>query len=404
MRLRSIAPKLLVIGAATSAIAAPRAAHAGQPAFVYVNANPNNASNFVSGFRVGLSGQSTPIAGSPFPTGGAGLAAAPAAEFAHRIEVSRARNLLFAANDGAGTISAFTVNPTTGQLAAVAGSPFAVPGWGSFSGISLAVSSDGRFLYASGQTLVSFFVDSTGSLFPLGSQWQFPQRVGGVAVPPDNLHLFVSTSSGVYIMNTGEGGLTSEPPNILSIGSTATDLRLDPTGSHLWVGTKNGGILSYSVAGSTATVVPGAPFFSGVTELSGLSADFYGRFLFAYSAAVPRLFGAHSNADGTLVAAPNTPLTPLYVPTAGALIPDGSLLFVTNAQAQLDAWTTQEDGSLFHADGYPVATGAPRGFASVATFPEKSPTPAPASPYWLTLALASALSLVGAARLRLRAR
>jgi hypothetical protein len=38
--------------------------------------------------------------------------------------VSRSRNLLFAANDGSGTIAAFTVNPFSGALRAVPGSRF----------------------------------------------------------------------------------------------------------------------------------------------------------------------------------------------------------------------------------------------------------------------------------------
>jgi len=59
---------------------------------------------------------------------------------------------------------------------------------------------------------------------------------------------------------------------------------------------------------------------------------------------------------------------------------------------------------LFHVDGYPIATGAGPGYASIATFPDKNPTPAPANPYWLTLALAAALSLVGARRLSPKAR
>jgi hypothetical protein len=56
---------------------------------------------------------------------------------------------------------------------------------------------------------------------------------------------------------------------------------------------------------------------------------------------------------------------------------------------------------LFHADGYPILTGAGPGYASIATFPDKNPTPASANPYWLAIALALvlALSLLAARRL-----
>lgn len=399
MRSSSISATLQGACCAALCLLAPLKAQATRAAFVYVNANPNNGANAVAALRIADSGQSEVLAGSPFATGGFGLSPAQGAEFAHRIEVSRTRNLLFAANDGSGTISAFTVNPFSGALRAVAGSPFSVPGWGSYSGISLAVSDDGRFLYASGLTLVSFFIDSSGALWPLGSQWQFPQRVGGIDVSNDNSRLFLNTSAAVYIMATGEGGLTSAQPGILSVGSTAADLRLDPSNTHLWVGTKNGGILAYSLSGDTQTIVPGAPFFSSVSNLSGLSADSFGGFLVAYSPVGPRLFGARTLSDGSLVSAVNAPLTPLFAPTAAALLPDSSMLLLANAQGQLDAWAPEADGSLFHVAGYPVSTGAAPGFAAVVTFPEKPPTPTPAMPAWLALALGVALSLLGARRL-----
>jgi DNA-binding beta-propeller fold protein YncE len=392
----------LVLGVGFAlALLAPRCAFAGHPAFVYVNANPNQGTNSLIGVRVSSTGQPAPLPGSPYSTGGLGLTAAVGAEFAHRIEVSRARNFLFAANDGSGSISAFAINPLTGALAKVIGSPFTVTGWSAFSGISLAISSDGRFLYASGPTLVSFAISSSGSLLELGAQWVFAQRAAGIGVSGDNTRLYLSTTSGVFIMNSGEFGLTTDPPDFLPVGSTPTDLRLDEVGRRLWVGTKNGGILAYTVSAGDTNIVAGAPFFSAVSNLSGLSADFYGRFLFAFSPEGPRLLGARTNSDGTLTLAPNSPLSPALASTSGALTPDGGLLFLSDALGQLDAWSTQDTGALTHQAGYPIALGTSPGFPSVATFPDKNPTPAPATPRWLALALAATFALFG---LRLTAR
>jgi hypothetical protein len=378
----------------------PAGAHASQPAFVYVNANPDHSANSVSAVHLAKDGRTTLVPGSPYATGGAGLAPAAGAEFAHRIEVSRARNLLYAANDGSGTIAAFVVNPFDGTLAPVPGSPFAVEGWSSFSGISLTSSADGRFLYASGTTVVSFSIAANGALSPIGSEWVFGQRVAGVAVTGDNTRLFLSTPSGVFILDTGESGLAADSPDVLSVGSTATDLRLDPLGARLWVGTKSSGILAYQVGPGAIDIVPGAPFFAGTAGLSGLSADTYGRMLFAYSNTGPRLLGAHSNVDGSLTLGPSSPLTPALVSTGGALTPDGRFLFLSDGLGQLDAWTTTDDGGLGHAAGFPLTISATHGFSSVATFPDKNPTPAPATPGWLTLALAAAFALVGARRVQ----
>ena len=75
------------------------------------------------------------------------------------------------------------------------------------------------------------------------------------------------------------------------------------------------------------------------------------------------------------------------------------MLLLTNAQGQLDALSTEADGSLFHIAGYPIATGEAPGHAAVVTFPEKAATPTPATPAWLALALGVAFALLGALRL-----
>jgi hypothetical protein len=102
-----LAKLLFAAGFASSWLAA-RVASA-QAAFVYINANPDRAGNSLTAFLNTTDGQSSPVAGSPFATGGSGLAPVAGAEFAHRIETAPSRNLLFAANDGSGTVSVFHV-------------------------------------------------------------------------------------------------------------------------------------------------------------------------------------------------------------------------------------------------------------------------------------------------------
>ena len=405
MREWSRPAKSLVIRCFAVALAlgvlAPRVARAARPAFAYVNANPNQSANAVAAFHIGNDGRSTVVPGSPYATGGFGMASAVGSEFAHRIEVSRARDLVFAGNDGSGSISVFRADPLNGTLVQVPGSPFAVPGWPAFSGISLAVSNDGRFLYAAGPTVISFFIDDLGALWQTGSEFSLGRRVGGLGVSGDNTRVFATTNTAVVIFNTGEFGLSSNIPEFLSIGSTPTDLRLDSAGARLWVGTKNGGILAYSLALGATAIVPGAPFFTNISNTSGLTTDVYGRALFAYSPVGPRLLGARINPDGSLELGSNSPLTPALAATGGALTPDGSLMILTDTFGQMDAWSTDDKGGLTHAAGYPIITGAPAGFSSVATLVDKNPTPAPATPAWLALALAAALAGIGCRVVRL---
>jgi len=390
---------LLTCGCVLS-LATPRTAFAARPAFAYVNNSPAQGAGTVVAYRVNGVGQSTSIPGSPYSTGGLGMTQAVGSEFAHRIEVSKSRNLLFASNDGSGSVSVFRIDPERGSLTSVVGSPFAIPNWNAFPGISLAVSSDGRFLYASGSTLVSCFIDDQGALWPIGSQWQLAQRVGGMAVAPDNTRLYATVPNGVIVLATGEGGLTTDAPDFLSVGSSASDLRLDAQGQRLWVGTKNGGILAYTLSAAGSSIVPDSPFLSAISNLSGLSVDPSARFLVAYSPIEQRLLGAKIDPNGSSILRSGQ-INPPIAPTGAPLSPDGSLLLLADAQSRLDAWLTQDDGSLTHLDGYPISTGAAPGLATVATFPDKSPTPAPASPAWWTLACATALALIGGRRAQL---
>jgi hypothetical protein len=396
-----LAKSLFALGFASSWLA-PRVASA-DAAFVYINANPDRAGNSVTAFLNTTDGQSSPVTGSPFATGGSGLAPVAGAEFASRIEAVSARNLLFAANDGSGTVSVFHVDSSRGALAAALGSPFAVAAGTPFSGISLVASSDGRFLYASSNELVSFFVDANGGLNEIGSRWAFSQRVAGIAVSADNSRLFLSSASGVTILHTGEGGLTADPPLTLSIGSNATDLRANASGSRLWVSTQSGGIEAYTYQAGSASLVSGSPFFLGSADLGGLAIDGLAESLVAYSPTALRLLGAQINSDGSLAPAPNAPVTPALAPMGAAFSPDGQRLVLADGLGQIDVWLSASNGALSHVSGYPIPTGAAHGFPSVALFP--SAASVPAAPGALVVALAALFLLIGSSSvLRRRAR
>src|SRR6516225_7083650 len=83
-----------------------------KPEFVYVaNANSNN----VSGYTLNpTTGALTPISGSPFAAGSGPFSVAvdPTGKFA------------YVANETSNNVSGYTINPTTGALTAIAGSPF----------------------------------------------------------------------------------------------------------------------------------------------------------------------------------------------------------------------------------------------------------------------------------------
>jgi 6-phosphogluconolactonase (cycloisomerase 2 family) len=89
--------------------------------FAYVG---NFYSNNVSAFAINATtGALTPVAGSPFATGGS-FQGTMSIVFAF-VNLDPSGKFVYVANAGANSVSAFTINLTTGALTPVAGSPFA---------------------------------------------------------------------------------------------------------------------------------------------------------------------------------------------------------------------------------------------------------------------------------------
>ncbi|HET9183279.1 MAG TPA: MBG domain-containing protein, partial [Candidatus Angelobacter sp.] len=87
--------------------------------FLFVN-NQAAAGNSINGYSVAVDGTLTALAGSPTLTGGLGANAVCSS--VNRLALSVGNNLLFVSNGGDQTISAFSIDPTSGALTA-AGAP-----------------------------------------------------------------------------------------------------------------------------------------------------------------------------------------------------------------------------------------------------------------------------------------
>lgn len=119
---------------------------------VYVlNNDPVAGHNAVLGYRRGDDGSLTPLPGSPFLTGGTGVANPTQMlgpdDVDRPLIATRNRNRLFAVNPGSNTIAAFDVH-TDGSLSPVAGSPF--PSGGIEPG-SLGLSADRLYVVNTAQ-------------------------------------------------------------------------------------------------------------------------------------------------------------------------------------------------------------------------------------------------------------
>src|SRR6516162_6903078 len=170
-------------------------------------------SSAVAGFTIAAgTGVLTPIPGSPFPAGDTPIQAIedPTGKFLY------VSNL----NDALGGISAYTIDPSTGALTPIAGSPF--PTQSNFPGPNrMAVGGGGKFLYVgmsgtsnANNVVSAFAIDPntgaltqiTGSPFPTGND---PQ---GIATDPTGKFLYTANSQdgtlSVFTIDGSSGTLT----------------------------------------------------------------------------------------------------------------------------------------------------------------------------------------------------
>ncbi|HKD81404.1 MAG TPA: beta-propeller fold lactonase family protein [Candidatus Angelobacter sp.] len=136
--------------------------------FVYA-ADP--AENAVLAFSVQSNGTLSPITGSPFVSGAQTSAVA----------VDPQGALLFAANTGSSSVSAFGIDSKSGALGQVSGSPFATGGIGPSA---LAVNTNTTVVYVTDQVthdIAALGIQSNGGLKAIAGS-PFPVAAGGVAI------------------------------------------------------------------------------------------------------------------------------------------------------------------------------------------------------------------------------
>jgi|GEM_PF-1145633 len=259
--------------------------------YIYTN-NDLNTANSVSGFSVDTNGSLSPVPGSPFATGGNGIYGY---SYAHSLyspnRIIVVNNFLYASNAASNNVSAFTIGTGTGTLTAVAGSPFATNAVDNpqYSGISLAATPDGKFLYAGstgfdGQfvgSITIFNIVSSGALTMVGSA---PVAAGGpvysLKVSPDGKFLFaaLSQSSQIAVFAIQSDGSLQAVPNspfTLSSGA-ATSVDINCAGNLLFAGGNSGNIYVFNIASDgQLSAVSGSPFATGVSSnwVVALSAD-----------------------------------------------------------------------------------------------------------------------------------
>ncbi|HEY2391472.1 MAG TPA: MBG domain-containing protein [Candidatus Angelobacter sp.] len=352
--------------------------------FVYVN--NQDTTNTVSGFLVGPTGALSPIAGSPFATGGAGSTVT--CYGLDRMVVSMVNNLLFVSNSGDQTISVFQVAPTTGVLTIAPGSPvnsgLAPDACG---GMSLAVTPDGQFLMASsGGQIQSFNVAASGALTPAVLTTRAPITTVGMKISSDGKYLAISNERSITVYNINlvnapgivAGSLTPVAGSPFTRQSTGliSGLAYTCAVDTLYASESSNGASAitdaWSVAPATGALTPvaGSPFLTPGTDSNviALNPDDSRLFISDQFAGTITSFNAASGSL-TKIGTYGGP-GQVHVPTGLAVDTNGAYLYVADDTYGIAVFSIALDGSLTLLSD--TATMVGQAVQGVVTYPTRS--------------------------------
>ena len=189
---------------------------------------------------------------------------------------------LFAVNQTAGNISVYTVDPGTGSLGVLSGSPFPIQPASHPS--SVAISPTGNFLFvanATEGTIAVFSIGGNGALAQAG----LPTSVGAgatpssIAVEHSGRFLYVTDPAHNAVLGfsiqTG-GALSPVNGSPFLAGAAPAGLGIDPQGALLYVANSgSNNVSAYAIDSSTGALgqVTGSPFATGGAGPSAVAVD-----------------------------------------------------------------------------------------------------------------------------------
>ncbi len=263
--------------------AGPADAGPGTLKFAYV---ANSSSNDISAYTIDpATGALTQIicgAAVGAPCGATHAANFAAGAYPYSVAIDPAGKFAYVANyldqfgsAQTGAVSAYTINPNTGALAVVAGSPFAAANWGPVGGV--AVDPKGRFAYAVNQgdavtpgPVSAYTIDrSSGALAHVGTDVLAGPGPDSVAVDPTGRFAYVTNQGGnvsAFTIDSTTGALSTITcvtgcdtyypyPGYFPAGTAPSSVSVDPTGKFAYlVNINDGTVEAYSIDSTTGAL------------------------------------------------------------------------------------------------------------------------------------------------------
>src|SRR5215510_9623087 len=362
-----------------------------QGTFVYTNNDrtPNN----VSAFSAAANGALSSVAGSPFATGGNGAGGGSFAP--NRITAAIVKNFLFAGNSGSNNVSAFSINPATGVLTSVPGSPFATGGTAGGVGMSLTTTPDDKFLIVANgasMTISVFSIAANGALtavagspFPSGAA----SSLDSAKVTSDGKFLAVSSAlrvpGNIFMFSISAAGALAPAPGSPTTAAGAAGIDCNCASRQLFValdGVANSRVDVFDIGlTGSLTRIMGSPFNGpgNNSNVAVLSPDDSKLFVSNQGDDTVTVFSV--SPGGALAAIAGSPFA---VP--GAIDPSGmatnqagTFLYTAAFNNLIDGFSIDAMGALMSVPGSPFNNGflGDTGLRSLAVFPPKNCCPAP---------------------------
>ena len=308
-------------------------------------AGDNTVLAFSVNTQTGALTQTSTIAGNQ---GGFGIVANPSVTYLYTDD----------ANNGG--IDAFAIS-SSGALAAISGSPFAMPsGWNLLWVDSIAIDPAGKFLYvpdASSNDIVGFTINATtGALAPMAlSPFATGASPQEVVVTPSGKFLYVSDTNDLnggisaFTIDSSTGALTSiaGSPFPTMPGGQPDGLVVDASGKFLYAAlTFNNAIAAFTIDSTTGalTAVAGSPFFLTLTGgefpiIYSIALSPSGNFLYAQGSMNSDIYGFTVDAStGALASMTGSPFNRnSSAPFMGNLVvdPTGAFMYVGDEGSSL---------------------------------------------------------------------
>jgi 6-phosphogluconolactonase len=323
----------------------------------------NNGSNDVSGFKIDpTTGALTVIGGTPVPVG-----AAPAI-----VTTTSDGKFAYVAGDNGTTITAFAIDQTTGVLTPIAGSPFAVPFVNGQPFPGMAVDPSSKFLYMASMgdaQVAGFAINAT-----TGALTAVPGSPFAAGVDSSGLPAFSPSGTFVYVTNQGPtgsvsgyaidpntGSLTPVPGSPFAAGNDPTWVSFTPNGKFAYVSNSgDNSVTAYSVDATGAFTAVGVPYVDGGQNPGDLTVDFNGTHLYVPDQNTNQIsVYAINQTDGTLTIVAGSPFAAGPGPYLVNIEPTGRFAYVASGNgAGLYAYSIDAaTGALTQLAGSPYVTG-----------------------------------------------